>query len=866
MKKINLMLIAAAALVCLTGCVKELIQETGALETTTDGDEVLICGSFEDSVIAEGEDAPETRTTVYNTKEVWWTYNDQIRVIPANTDKHEGFLFKSTLQNGQRSKTSYFTGSNKLTDDKYYVVYPAAQFEQYRTTPSIRIELPHNQKAVDNTFEPKCMPSYGSFTKNSKSFTMSPVYGGLKFSLSRDDIKSIRFEANNDQKISGFILVELDHSPIRISNYSSSDYTYVELTRDSQAGNFKSGTDYFIAMIPGTLSKGFTATLTTDAGKKLRVKVNKSIKIKAGVFGTLAKPLDEYCKPVHNYVDLGLSVKWATCNVGAESATQYGDYFTWGDPNPMPAGQQSDYLWSEDWPILLKYNYNSEYGTVDNKTHLDLKDDAAHVNWGNDWRIPTAAELKELLDNCDWVWTDDRNGTGVAGYVVTSQVSGYTTKSIFLPAAGHRVGTSEDVFDDGSRLSYWSSSLSYGGLPTYAADLLALKEYCQSSIATRSFGHSIRPVYGQWVSPTKLYLASSLTLHTGEEKTLGCGFDPSNVTDRSVRVVSSDPSVVKPEDSSSLTITAVAPGTATITVYACNGISASCQVTVITEPEYVDLGLSVKWATFNVGANAPEEAGDFFAWGEIAPKDSYSWSNYKWCNGTENTLTKYNTDSNYGTTDYKTVLDLEDDAAHVIWGSSWRLPTKSEFEELKNCCQFEWVDDYNGTGAKGYKVTSKEPGFTDNFIFLPAPTQPSGSNGYHYNGSYWASCGDYPLSSTQTVLGLYDHKWGLNSAVRYNHNIIRPVFGEFVPVSGISFEKGSLISSVGKVTFIPYTIQPSNPSYPRCTCSSSNPAVATCAMSGSTVGITGVAPGTATIKVYASNGLSASCVVTVENN
>ena len=84
--------------------------------------------------------------------------------------------------------------------------------------------------------------------------------------------------------------------------------------------------------------------------------------------------------------------------------------------------------------------------------------------------------------------------------------------------------------------------------------------------------------------------------------------------------------------------------------------------------EYVDLGLSVKWATCNIGANSPEEYGDYFAFGEVKPKSDYTWSNYKWCESSTYTLTKYCTESNYGIVDNKTVLDPEDDAAVVNWG------------------------------------------------------------------------------------------------------------------------------------------------------------------------------------------------------
>ena len=125
------------------------------------------------------------------------------------------------------------------------------------------------------------------------------------------------------------------------------------------------------------------------------------------------------------------------------------------------------------------------------------------------------------------------------------------------------------------------------------------------------------------------------------------------------------------------------------------------------EPESVDLGLSVKWATCNVGATTPEEYGDYFAWGETEPKQNFSWEIYKWCNGTKSTITKYNA------TDGLTTLLPADDAAHVNWGGQWRMPTKEELTELREQCTWKWVTI---NGIKGNKVT----GPNGNSIFLPA--------------------------------------------------------------------------------------------------------------------------------------------------
>ena len=152
---------------------------------------------------------------------------------------------------------------------------------------------------------------------------------------------------------------------------------------------------------------------------------------------------------------------------------------------------------------------------------------------------------------------------------------------------------------------------------------------------------------------------------------------------------------------------------------------------------YVDLGLSVKWATCNVGATTPEEYGDYFAWGETTPKTTYDWNTYKYCNGSITTMTKYCTNSYYGTVDNKTTLELSDDAARVNWGGSWRMPTYDELSELKNTnnCTWTWTTQ---NGVNGYKVTSKKNG---NSIFLPAAGYRNDSDLYGAGsyGYYWSS-------------------------------------------------------------------------------------------------------------------------------
>ena len=189
------------------------------------------------------------------------------------------------------------------------------------------------------------------------------------------------------------------------------------------------------------------------------------------------------------YVDLGLSVKWATCNVGANNPEDYGDYFAWGETTST----KNTYDWSTykycngSSSTLTKYNTSSSFGTVDNKTQLELSDDAARVNWGGSWRMPTDAEWIELMNNCTDTWTTQN---GVNGYRVTSKTNG---NSIFLPAAGFRFDSSRN--DAGGYGYYWSSSL-YTDDPRQAWDVhfdfdsgVVSRDYFN-----RYYGRSVRPV------------------------------------------------------------------------------------------------------------------------------------------------------------------------------------------------------------------------------------------------------------------------------------------------------------------------------------------------------------------------------------
>ena len=147
----------------------------------------------------------------------------------------------------------------------------------------------------------------------------------------------------------------------------------------------------------------------------------------------------------HEWVDLGLpsGLKWATCNVGADSPEDYGNYYAWGETTTKSTYEDNSLTYG------LNESQLQSQGYIDGSGNLTPSHDAATANWGGDWRMPTKEEMRELIDKCTWTWTTQN---GVNGY----NVEGPNGNSIFLPAAGDRIWSS--LLNDGFGGSYWSST------------------------------------------------------------------------------------------------------------------------------------------------------------------------------------------------------------------------------------------------------------------------------------------------------------------------------------------------------------------------------------------------------------------------
>lgn len=205
---------------------------------------------------------------------------------------------------------------------------------------------------------------------------------------------------------------------------------------------------------------------------------------------------------------------------------------------------------------------------------------------------------------------------------------------------------------------------------------------------------------------------------------------------------------------------------------------------ITLDRDYVDLGLpsGILWATCNVGAETPEEYGDYFAWGETFPKEVYDWNNYQHSNGMSHGyssinitgLTKYCNNSNYGYygfTDNLATLLPEDDAATANWGNAWRMPTKEEWEELFNSVTSIWTTQNH---VKGLLFTA----LNGNSLFLPATGFKDGESGLvvpGMNGDYWSSSLDTDIPDCAWRLVFHSAGYGLYWYNRSGGQCVRPV-------------------------------------------------------------------------------------------
>lgn len=292
---------------------------------------------------------------------------------------------------------------------------------------------------------------------------------------------------------------------VTVENLYKGNITPLESTYTPSTPKAKTATaNYEAIIVPQTFAKG-ELKVTFKIGKGTYEWTNDSeITLESGK--TYNLPISVNSAPpveTHNgrvYVDMGLSVKWATCNVGATTPFESGDCFAWGetepyyeslDPLKWKTGISDGYgLWSYKYYDRGSSVYITKYNATDNKTTLEPGDDAATANWGGSWRTPTYDEWKELLSSCDKKWKTKADGFANDGMLITSSKTG---NSIFLPYVGY---FEYKDFVISKYYYYWSSSLRENTSWDVASSILLAKESNAGSysLSSRYYGMPVRPV------------------------------------------------------------------------------------------------------------------------------------------------------------------------------------------------------------------------------------------------------------------------------------------------------------------------------------------------------------------------------------
>ena len=494
------------------GCqVQEMDEIT--TETKNDREAKVFTAIIEDNSL-------ETKTSLDNDGNVLWQQGDQVSIFAGSTineqyqvtDASDG---KTSATLDKVSGPGFVAGTDIDNNVAFYPYAAAAGIAKSGSSYVISgISLPATQNYVQASFGDNAFPMVAVTTSTTDmNLKFKNVLGGLKLQLKGTaTIASISVTGNGDEILCGDARVTVYNGTL--PSVVLTDVSAKTVTLDCGNGvqlNATTAIPFIIALPAMTMEGGFTVVVTDTEGKQMEIKTTKSQTItRSNLLKMPAVTYEGTSVFVPQAVDLGLpsGLRWATCNVGATTPEEYGDYFAWGETEPQYSsldpltwkdGKSSGYTWVNykfrtigedimDARGLSKYNTNSNLGTIDNKTTLEMADDAASANWGDGWRMPTDEEWTELRTKCTWTWTSQN---GVDGYLVT----GTNGNSIFLPAAGQYLDGIYANSDPSLYGYYWSSYLYLDGdLSVYACYVYFDSASVRGSGCERYFGQSVRPV------------------------------------------------------------------------------------------------------------------------------------------------------------------------------------------------------------------------------------------------------------------------------------------------------------------------------------------------------------------------------------
>ena len=411
----------------------------------------------------------------------------------------------------------------------------------------------------------------------------------------------------------------------------------------------------------------------------------------------------------HEWVDLDLpsGTLWATTNVGADTPTDFGNYFAWGEVTSDRKSSYSSwslYKWVKSgestYQYINKYTipdgetdcswYKNGVFVGDGRTWLQFTDDAAYRYWGNKWQMPSKEQCEELINSTYNIVEWETQENGIKGLRITSRTNG---NSIFVPAAGFRERY-DDAYTNQYGL-YWTRSLS----EQYSkwAYQFAFSWSITVTDIWRFYGKTVRPVRNQeFTYVNKIVLDNyQLLLEPNQQVQLNATITPENADNPSLKWISSNPAVASVSQDGIVTA-GTNGGACTIVCLGAdgNGAKTSCKVCVLGEicpdnnhPHAIDLGLpsGTKWCCSDAvgfGYTPFEYDSGFYAWGEIATKDEYD----------DDTWRLYNSSTHEYADMGEGLVGTNYDLARLIMGAPWQMPTYEQAEELVDNCTSIYTD------------------------------------------------------------------------------------------------------------------------------------------------------------------------------
>ena len=768
------------------------------------------------TIYASQENTPDTRSSITVNSEgvgkILWSPADEISVFYGAST---GVLYTST--NTEPAAEAAFTttaiiGSNEGASSNIWGLYPYNSSAVCGGS-SVTTTLPATQYGVPGTFDDDLFVTIAHSTSTNLHFFN--VCGGIKFSLSRDDISSITFAGNNDEDLAGDISVSFVDDLPNVSVINGQK-TITLTPKDGET--FAKDTYYYLVVLPQTLSDGFTMTFETDTQLGTFNYTDNAITLKRSVFSKKDE-IDTYAEFVDKDYPQPANVIYYTSSDGEIITPCATDNWVIVDQG----GDLTPYIFSAFNANILKNEYTNGRGKITFDRDLSVITGGAfqHEHLLTSISIP---DQVTTIDGCAFWWCENLQSIKLPSNLLTLDAAfHYGLNTITLPYGLTSIGEE----------SFYGCYFSAIDIPNSVTEIGPLAfENCQNLVTVNipesvtSIGKSVfkgcislQHFSGKYATQDGLFLINNGTLISyalgapNETVTLPEGITeingyafwrgsnltritiPESVTyigDRafclcsnltSITILAYNPPVVSTSVFDSTNNCPIyVPASSVETYKNAQGWSSYANriqaiPAPIPTPEAVDLGLTVKWASFNLGASSPEEYGDYYAWGETETKTNFSWATYKWCNGTETSLTKYNTLSDYGSVDNKVTLDMEDDAAHVNLGGDWRMPTHSEIDDLIKNCSAVWTTE---NGIEGYRFTSKKAGYTNKSIFFPAAggfwnasVNQVGNRGIYRSSSLNVINGNEPTSAICFCYYPDDIYW--NGFARWVGFPIRPV-------------------------------------------------------------------------------------------